>query len=344
MLTTVVAGRTFDYSHAVGGLYMPMPVAVACGFEDTVYVVSRQYEQILDVPWNETATYAQVNVFNITTAANEEEHLRKISRYGDSEGQLIWPAGVALDADDNVYVTDEWMNRVSVFTADGEFIRDWGKAGDGDGEFNRPSGIALAPDGTLLVVDSLNHRVQWMTIDGDFVSTFGQRGSGEGQFDSPWGITTDRDGFVYVADHKNHRVQKFTADGEYVMSFGSHGDGKGQLTRPSDVAVDPDGDVYVCDWANDRVQVFAPDGRYLTSLVGDAQELAKWHREQVVANADVQKARRRVYTMEPEWRFSMPTGLTFDEAKSRLIVTDTQRGRVQIYNKLHDYMEPQFNL
>ena len=75
-----------------------------------------------------------------------------------------------------------------------------------------------------------------------------------------------------------------------------------------------------------------------------AQELAKWHREQVVANADVQKARRRVYTMEPEWRFSMPTGLTFDVAKSRLIVTDTQRGRVQIYNKLHDYMEPQFNL
>ena len=110
------------------------------------------------------------------------------------------------------------------------------------------------------------------------------------------------------------------------------------------MAVDPDGDVYVCDWANDRVQVFAPDGRFLTSLRGDAQELAKWHKEQVDANADVIKARLMVYSMEPEWRFAMPTGLTFDEEKSRLLVADTQRGRLQIYNKLNDYMEPQFNL
>ena len=347
MLTTVVAGRTFDYSHAVGGLYMPMPVSVACGSGDAVYVVSRQYEQILDVPWNETATYAQVNVFSITTTPNEEEHLRKISRYGDGEGRLIWPAGVALDTEENVYITDEWMNRVSVFTSEGDFLRSWGTAGSGDCQFNRPSGIAFdsgSSDGTLLVADSLNHRVQRLNTDGQFVSAFGTYGSSDGQLDSPWGITTDSQGFIYVADHKNHRAQKFTAEGEFVMSFGSFGTGKGQLTRPSDVAVDPDGDVYVCDWANNRVQVFAPDGRYLTTLLGDAHELAKWHREQVEANADVEKARRRVYTMEPEWRFAMPTGLVFDEAKSRLIVTDTQRGRVQIYNKLQDYMEPQFNL
>ena len=344
MLTTVVSGRTFDYSHAVGGLYMPMPVAVACGVGDRVYVVSRQYEQILDVPWNETATFAQVNVFNITTTAGEEEHVDKISRYGDAEGRLIWPAGVALDADENLYVTDEWMNRISVFRPDGEFVKCWGTAGDGDGEFNRPSGIAMDPDGNLLVADSLNHRVQRLTVDGEFMSAFGAHGSGDGQLDSPWGITTDSEGFVYVADHKNNRAQKFTAAGRFVTSFGSYGEGKGQLNRPSDVAVDQDGDVYVCDWANDRVQVFAPNGRYLTSLIGDAHDLAKWHREQVEANVDVKNARRRVYTMEPEWRFAMPTGLAFDESKSRLIVADTQRGRVQIYNKLHDYLEPQFNL
>ena len=89
------------------------------------------------MPWNETATFAQVNVFNITANPNEEEHIGRISRYGDGEDQLIWPAGVALDADDNVYVTDEWMNRVTVFTGEGEFLRSWGAAGNGEGEFNR---------------------------------------------------------------------------------------------------------------------------------------------------------------------------------------------------------------
>ena len=56
------------------------------------------------------------------------------------------------------------------------------------------------------------------------------------------------------------------------------------------------------------------------------------------------KARRRVYTLEPEWRFAMPTAVAFDAEKSRLMVADTQRGRIQIYNKIKDYLEPQFNL
>ena len=64
----------------------------------------------------------------------------------------------------------------------------------------------------------------------------------------------------------------------------------------------------------------------------------------VAANPDIQKARRRVDTLEPEWRFAMPTGVTFDANNSRLIVADTQRYRLQIYYKLNDYTEPQFNL
>jgi hypothetical protein len=40
----------------------------------------------------------------------------------------------------------------------------------------------------------------------------------------------------------------------------------------------------------------------------------------------------------------MPRGVAFDEEKGRLMVADTQRGRIQIYNKLKDYLEPQFNL
>ena len=110
------------------------------------------------------------------------------------------------------------------------------------------------------------------------------------------------------------------------------------------MAVDPDGDVYVCDWANNRVQVFTPDGEFITSFVGDAQQMAKWQKQQVDANVDVLKARRRVYTLEPEWRFALPTAVEFDEERSRLVVADTQRSRVQMYQKLKDYLEPQFNL
>ncbi len=323
---------------------MPLPISLAVGDGDTVYVLSRQYEQILDVPWNKAATAAQLNKFSVPLTPYDEEFLGRISKYGDGEGELIWPCGLARNSAGNLFITDEWMNRVSVFNDEGELQGVWGKPGSGDGEFNRPAGIAFDADDNAYVVDSLNHRVQKFTADGEYLMQFGAHGSGDGEFDSPWGIASDSDSCLYVADHKNDRVQKFTADGEYLMQFGSAGKGRGQLSRPSDVAVDPAGDVYVCDWGNDRVQVFRADGRFIASLVGDAQQLAKWHQEQVDANADVIKARRRVYTLEPEWRFAMPTAVAFDEAKSRLLVADTQRGRLQIYNKVNGYMEPQFNL
>ena len=344
MLTTVAAGRVFDYSHAVGGLEMPQPIASACAAGNRLYVLNRQFEEVLDVPWNKAATCVEINLYRVPTTPRDEEFLGTFSRYGSEEGEFIWPAGLAIDSEENLYITDEWMNRVSVFSGGGEFLTCWGDAGSGDGEFSGPSGIALDSNEEVYVVDSLNHRIQKFTKDGEYISRFGGFGDGYGELNAPWGIAVDETGGIYVADHKNHRAQKFDSDGEFVASFGSYGKGRGQLNHPSDVAVDPDGDVYVCDWGNDRVQVFAPDGRFIASLVGDAQQLAKGHQEQVDANPDIIKARRRAYTLEPEWRFAMPTGVTFDASNYRVIVADTQRSRIQIYNKVNDYMEPQFNL
>ena len=349
MLTQTVAGRVWDYSHSVGrgaqsGMGFNLPVAAAIGEGDIVYVLSRGSEIISDVPWNRTAAGSRVGVVTVGKIPGDEEFMGEFSKYGDGDGQLIWPVGIALDSQGNVYVTDEWMNRVSIFDKDGNFLSLWGSSGDGNGEFAGLAGIAIDQQDNLYIVDSRNHRVQKLTKDGKFLAGWGKLGDGDGEFNSPWGITVDSQGYVYVADHKNHRAQKFTPEGEFEAKFGSYGTGRGQLNHPTDVAVDLDGDLYVCDWANNRVQAFGPDGRFITSFIGDAQQLSKWAQMMVDANADVIKARRRVYTTEPEWRFALPTGVAFDHKKERLMVVDTQRSRLQIYNKLKGYIEPQFNL
>ena len=344
MLTQTVAGRTYDYDYNVGSRNMGMAIGVAFGAGDTVYVLSRQHEQLADVPWNKTAVLAKVGKYTVPDTPGGEELLIEFGQYGDGDGELIWPTGIAADSDENIFVSDEWLNRISVFNSSGEFLNTWGKSGSGDGEFQGAAGIALDPEGNLYVVDSLNHRVQKLTKGGEYLGQFGSFGIDDGQFNSPWGIEVDKDGFVYVADHKNHRVQKFDFDGKYVMTFGSFGTGNGQLNRPSDVTIDPDGDVYVCDWANNRVQVFDKTGRFVTSLVGDAQEMAKWHKQQVDSNADVLKARRRVKSLEPEWRFALPVGVAYDPTKHRIVVADSQRWRIQMYRKVSGYVEPQYNL
>ena len=354
MLTETVAGRTYDYSHNVGqgaqaGMGFNFPVGLALGADGIAYVINRGNESISNVPWNRTGVGQRVSILTLGGQAGEEEFLGEFSRYGSDEGQLIWPAGISVDKLGNLYVTDEWLNRVSVFDKEGNFLRCWNTVQDGDSEPNGASGIAIDSNDTVFVTDGRSHKVRKFTSDGRFLGSWGQLGNDEGTLDSPWGITVDGQDYLYVADHKNHRVQKFSADGSFVAQFGCPGTKRGELTWPTDVAVDLEGDVYICDWSQNawhrgRVQIFDADGQFLTSLVGDAQQLSTWAQMTVDANADYIKRRREVRSKEPEWTFAQPTAVAFDAADNRLLVLDTQRSRIQIYNKQFGYIVPQLNL
>ena len=355
MLTETIAGRTYDYSHNVGrnaqsGMGFNIPVDLTVGADGVTYVINRGGETISNVPWNRTGVGQRVGMVTLGDQAGEEEFLGEFSRYGSEEGQLIWPAGITTDPQANLYVTDEWLNRVSVFDKDGNYLRCWDTVQSGDSEPNGASGIAnLDGDDILFVTDGRSHKVRKFATDGTFLGGWGTHGSGQGQLDSPWGITVDGEGYVYVADHKNHRVQKFTSEGKFVAQFGRGGTKKGDISYPTDVTVDPEGDVYICDWSSNkwgrgRIHIFDAEGRFLTSLVGDAQQLSKWAQMTVDVNADYIKRRREVYSTEPEWTFAQPTAVEFDAVNSRLLVMDTQRSRIQIYNKQFGYMVPQLNL
>jgi DNA-binding beta-propeller fold protein YncE len=336
MLTKIIGTRVYDFSHVIGDPNETLePVALAVGAENELFAIIKG---ILEIS-------PSVTRFSLGDEPGDERIVNVIGGgYGVEPGQFVWPSGIALDSDRNIYVTDAWTDRISVFSESGDFLRSFGSPGDGSGQFRRPSGIAIDEDDNLLVVDTLNHRVQRLSRDGCYLSEWGGMGSEPGQFDSPWGITTDADGCIYVADHLNHRIQKFDAEGGFIFELGSQGSGDHEFDHPSDVAVDPDGDIYVCDWVNNRVGCFDSEGAPVTTFAGDAQELSKWQRQYVAGNPDVYKARRRVYTLEPEWRFALPMAVVFDEEKSRLMVVDSQRHRIQIYNKLPDYRDPQFNI
>ena len=143
-----------------------------------------------------------------------------------------------FDQAGNVYVSDEWLNRIAMFTPDGEWRGAWGAQGGADGEVDQPSGIAFDSEDNLYVVDTGNNRVQKFTKDGQFLAKWGRQGSGDGEFDMPWGISIDTKGDIYIADWRNDRIQKFAPDGRFLMKFGSSGSEDGEFNRPADVAVD----------------------------------------------------------------------------------------------------------
>ncbi|HIF42604.1 MAG TPA: 6-bladed beta-propeller [Dehalococcoidia bacterium] len=332
MLTTVAAGRVFDYSYCIGmygmsgqGFWSPQDFVFGEG--DLIYVISRGVEEIGQ---------------RITRVTRDHQFLGQFGASGRGDGQFVWPRSIDLDSQGNVFASDDFLNRISIFDKEGTFLSSWGEVGSGEGELAGPSGIAFDGDDNLLVVDSANNRIQKFTKEGAFLGGFGQPGNGDGEFNLPWGICVDRAGDVYVADWKNNRVQSFDADGNFKVMFEGNDNGVGDLHGPTGVAVDSEGDVYITDWGNHRVQVFGSDGHFVTTLVGDAQQPSPWTQTYIDANPDIIKARRRA-NMEPEWRFRRPVAVNVDQNDS-IFVLEAGRHRLQVYDKVKDYEEHSLNL
>ncbi len=332
MLTTVAAGRVFDYSYCIGmygmsgqGFWSPQDFVFGEG--DLIYVISRGVEEIGQ---------------RITRVTRDHQFLGQFGASGRGDGQFVWPRSIDLDSQGNVFASDDFLNRISIFDKEGTFLSSWGEMGSGEGELAGPSGIAFDGDDNLLVVDSANNRIQKFTKEGAFLGGFGQPGNGDGEFNLPWGICVDRAGDVYVADWKNNRVQSFDADGNFKVMFEGNDNGVGGLHGPTGVAVDSEGDVYITDWGNHRVQVFGSDGHFVTTLVGDAQQPSPWTQTYIDANPDIIKARRRA-NMEPEWRFRRPVAVNVDQNDS-IFVLEAGRHRLQVYDKVKDYEEHSLNL
>lgn len=335
--------RTFTYQFVAGrsefqGTGFRNPMDIALGPDNTIYVVNRSYESRSDG--------TRINLFILGDEG--EEYVTEFGGYGEGPGQFIWPMSIALDSDTNVYVSDEYLHRITIFDRDGNYVGHWGVHGSGDGELDRPAGLVIRDD-VLYVVDSRNHRVQKFTLDGRYISQFGGYGSGPGEFNTPWGICLDHEGNIFVADWRNDRIQTFSSDGRWQASFGQPGTGGdtsiarehggirlvsrpvGLFNRPTGVAVDKDGDIYVADWLNNRVQVLTPEGRFITEFTGDAG-LSKWGVGKIESNPDMIRQRNGVRDFTPEKVLWAPVAVKVDD-NGRVIVVDTTRHRFQVYQK-----------
>jgi sugar lactone lactonase YvrE len=106
------------------------------------------------------------------------------------------PEDLVIDAQDNIFFTDDDAGGLWEFTADGKSRLVAGK----DKGLISTEGIALAPDGSLLVGDGEQHKVFRVTRDGnvsDFLGT-------EYGITKPESMVFDDKGNLYIADNEDN--------------------------------------------------------------------------------------------------------------------------------------------
>jgi DNA-binding beta-propeller fold protein YncE len=169
-------------------------------------------------------------------------------------GMFLFPHGIALDRQGNVYVTDGRGaegkgHQVFKFSPNGEVLLTLGQpgvAGEGHNTLNRPSDVAIAPNGDIFVADGhsgmdTNMRIVKYSPDGKYIKEWGHKGSAPGELDGAHGLAFDASGRLFVADRENNRIEIFDQDGNYVDAWTQFG-------TPSGLYITPDDVLYVADY------------------------------------------------------------------------------------------------
>jgi len=134
------------------------------------------------------------------------------------------PGGIAVDASNNVYVSDGGTNtKIRKITPAGVVTTLAGNStasyADGTGttaRFNNPQGMAIDAAGNLYIADQNNQRIRAMTLNGLVVTTLAGTGAtgfwdGYGPtavFNYPTDVAIDAAGNLYVSDVNNHSIRK----------------------------------------------------------------------------------------------------------------------------------------
>lgn len=168
------------------------------------------------------------------------------------------PAGVALDADENIYVVESEKKGIIVMDRNGKELRFIS-----DPSISRPTGIAIDKRlKKIYLCDTAHqkdkeHTVKIFDLQGKFLGVIGKgRGTEHGQFLFPSYVSVDQASNVYVTDTLNSRIQKFDPDGKFLFQYGERGNGWGMFDKPKGTALDSFGNLYAVDSGWSNVQIF----------------------------------------------------------------------------------------
>jgi NHL repeat-containing protein len=194
------------------------------------------------------------------------------------DGMFRAPTDVAFDSDDNIYISDGYINsRVAKFDKHGNWLKSWGTRGvsgphadQNPSQFNTPHNIGVDRQNNVYVADRGNRRIQVFDRDGKFERfiflnvpydktrhpVLGNLAPNPPDETQPWTIciTQGPTQYLYTSDQEPGRIYKLSLDGKILGMFGESGHDMGQFSWTHGLACPSENTLYVADMNNWRVQ------------------------------------------------------------------------------------------
>lgn len=189
--------------------------------------------------------------------------------------KFYYPAAMAIDGNDNLYVADYSNHRIRKITPSGVVttFSGTGVSGFHDGttavaQFKGPTGLAFDSQGILYVADYGNHRIRKINTNG-VVETFagsGIAGNTDGigilaSFNHPAVLAFDSHDKCYVTDEGNHKIRTITTNGEVVTFAGTGIQGANDdvaslatFNGLTGIAINSNDEIFIADYGNHKIR------------------------------------------------------------------------------------------
>ncbi len=143
--------------------------------------------------------------------------------FKDSVGvyaQFNFPAGISVDVKGNIYVADQYNNKIRQISSAGLVTTMAGSSSgtlDGKGDsaqFNYPAGVCVDAVGNIYVADQMNNLIRKIAVGGTVSTVTGAiNGYADGKgteafFWWPVDLKFDRFGYLMVVDQRNQKIRK----------------------------------------------------------------------------------------------------------------------------------------
>jgi streptogramin lyase len=192
-----------------------------------------------------------------------------------NNGLFRQPTDVAWDSEDNIYITDGYINsRVAKYDKNGDWVKSWGTRGTGPGQFNLPHAIVIDRNNNIYVGDRSNRRIQVFDTEGKFLRMFTidvppPPGDPPVNGDTPTGaalaavigapnsicMTAGPTQVLFVGETTYPgRLFKVSLDGKVLGVIGRSGRQLKQFSGVHQLACPSETEVYAAETANWRVQ------------------------------------------------------------------------------------------